>query len=96
MIIIPKTKSGKWALYIFILMVILFVIANLFMNNPRVEPPEYGTVGINWPIIPGFVAGLIASVFAIFAIVREKERSIVVFLIPVILLLLLFFGSRQT
>lgn len=92
MTVIPKTKMGKWALYSFILMIVLIVMANLLM----IIKPDDETTGINWPVIPGFAAGLIAAVIAIFAIIKEKERSIFIFLIPVIMILLLFMGSQQT
>ncbi len=58
--------------------------------------PINETSGVHWPVLPGFLTGLIAAGFAILAIVKERERSVIAFLSPILLLLLVFFGTRQT
>jgi len=94
MTLLPKTKAGKWAGYLFGLMVIFFIAANLFMNFTDTLDSE--RTGLNWPVIPAFIIGILSLIISVYAIVKEKERSLTNILIPVIMIVLLIFGSIDT
>jgi len=94
--ILPETTSGRWSISMFVFMIALFVMGKLYLNSPGIEPPAEETTGINWPVVPGFIAGAISSFLSVFAIIRDRERSLIVLLVPVILLLLVYFGTQDT
>lgn len=89
----PKNRYGKWAVYLFVFAVVLFIAANLLFMEPQAGAEQ---TGLNLPVIPGFIAGFAALALAIYSMAKEKERSLFVLAIPVIMLVLVIFGSMQS
>ncbi len=96
--ITPKTKIGKRSVYLIVAMPLLF-IAGSFLSVYYQNAPASDTIWedvINRPflsltMIVGMGCGLAAFVTGLMAIIREKERGILIYFSVVMGALLIFF-----
>ncbi|MEI7792769.1 MAG: hypothetical protein WCI57_04770 [Candidatus Berkelbacteria bacterium] len=88
----PKTKLGKWTVWLIVTCVVLLVIGNLV----RVAQDRAGigdwtfftNLKRTFPMTGGLVAGLAGFFAGLVAVWKEKERSVIVFISLAIGLLL--------
>lgn len=81
--ILPKTKRGKWAVILFAAFIVLAIagglVSSIIGNNIEypnpVNSPLLGTV-----IYLMFLVAIIASIIGLIAAIKDKERSILVYL----------------
>ena len=84
--VLPKTSLGRWSLWLFLACVLLFVIfiaLGAYVNIPT----ELGGVAL-LPGVSSFVTALIG-------IIKNRERSILIFLVLIVELLFLAIGVGE-
>ncbi|MFC1711622.1 hypothetical protein ACFLZ1_03500 [Patescibacteria group bacterium] len=97
--LIPKTKLGKWSLGLIATMPVLFFIGTSFTNSLYKSVPAGRTIlediverpALALTMLLGMVAGISAFIVGIMAIIREKERAVLVYVATSIGMLLILF-----
>jgi hypothetical protein len=97
--ILPKTKLGKWSIVLIIAMPVLFIIGTAFTNLLYKSIPAGGTIladiaarpALALTMLAGMAAGISAFITSLVAIIRQKERALLVYVACLIGALLLFF-----
>ncbi len=81
---LPKTRWGKWSVVLFILFIFFAIAGGLIssITNNSIEYPN----PINSPLLGTviylmFAAAIIASITGLIAIIKEKEKSLLFYLI---------------
>ncbi len=82
----PKSKSGRWSLILIIVVTLLFLGARVSMNTFYSDVSSGDTiladiVGrplVALPMLAGMMSGIAAFVMGLMAIVKQKDRSILV------------------
>ena len=101
--LLPKTKLGKWSVGLIIAMFLLFFIGRLFFLKVYTSVSAGETIlsdiaarpGLALSMLSGFASGIIAFITGLTAIIRNKERSILVFIATIIGALLIFFLTAE-
>ena len=83
----PKTTLGKWSLILIVLMPILFVIGSTFVDTLYSSVSAGDTLlndiaarpALALTMLTGFACGIAAFITGLLAIIKEKERSILVY-----------------
>jgi len=83
----PKTKAGKWSLGLAAAMPVLFFIGMSFTNLLYESVPAGDTIlkdiavrpALALTMLSGMVSGISAFVSGLVAIIRQKERAILVY-----------------
>ena len=96
---IPKTKLGKWSLGLAAAMPALFFIGMSFTTLLYESVPAGGTIlkdiavrpALALTMLSGMVSGISAFVTGLVAIIRQKERAILVYGATLIGALLIIF-----
>ena len=96
---IPKTKLGKWSLGLAAAMLALFFIDMFFTTLLYESVPAGGTIlkdiavrpALALTMLSGMVSGISAFVTGLIAIIRQKERAILVYGATLIGALLIIF-----
>lgn len=85
----PMTKIGNWSLWLFVLFVLFFALSSIFSF---ISPTSsvWRTL-VNIFAISGLVTSLMAALFGLAAIFKYKDRSIAVFAIAIIGVLVVVF-----
>jgi hypothetical protein len=101
--LIPKTKLGKWPLGLIAAMPVFFFIGTSFTNSLYKSVPAGNTIlediaerpALALTMLMGMVAGISAFIVGLIAIIREKERALLVYIATSIgMLFVLFFISE--
>ena len=90
--IIPKTTMGKWSVGLIVAMPLLFVIGSSFTNSLYKSVPAGETIladivarpALALTMLAGMVAGILAFIVGLLAIVRQKENALLVYVSTVI------------
>ena len=92
----PKTKFGKWAVWCMGSFFIFLIIGNIFVASGQ-EGGETFTdnLAIAIPMSLALLSGILAFIFGLISIIKSKERSVVVFIITGIGLLITFFALGE-
>jgi len=96
---IPKTKLGRWSLGLAAVMPVLFFIGMSFTTLLYESVPAGGTIlkdiavrpALALTMLAGMVSGISAFVTGLIAIIRQKERAILVYGATLIGALLIIF-----
>jgi hypothetical protein len=99
----PHTIGGKWSLGLIIAMPILFVIGISLTNTLYESIPAGGSIvqdiaarpALSLTMLAGMAAGILAFVMGLVAILRQKERSFLVFISTLIGTLLIIFLAGE-
>ncbi len=97
--LIPKTKLGKWSLGLIAVMPALFFIGTSFTNSLYKSVPAGSTIlediarraALALTMLVGMVAGISAFIVGLIAIIRQKERALLVYVATSIGMLLILF-----
>ncbi len=97
--LIPKTKLGKWSLGLIIAMPTLLFIGASFTNSLYKTVPAGSTIleditrrpALALTMITGMVAGILAFIIGLIAIVKKEERAPLVYVATFIGMLLILF-----
>ena len=99
MFLIPKTISGKWSLGLIVAMPILFFIGSSFTNTlyksvsagSTILKDIVGRPALALTMLAGMAAGISAFIVGLIAIIRQKERALLVYVATLIGMLLILF-----
>ena len=97
--LIPKTKLGKWSLGLIAAMPTLLFIGTSFTNTLYKSVPAGSTIlediarrpALALTMLVGMVAGISAFIVGLTAIIRQKERALLVYVATSIGMLLILF-----
>lgn len=84
----PKTKLGKWSIVLIIAMPLLFVLARQFMNMFYESVSAGDTIlqdiakrpALALTMLTGMACGVSSFITGLIAIIRKKERSVLVYI----------------
>jgi len=101
--IVPKTTLGQWSVGLIIAMPILFLIGSSFTNSLYKSVPAGDTIladiaarpALALTMLTGMVAGITAFITGLLAIIRQKERVLMVFVSCTIGALLVLFLAGE-
>ena len=101
--ITPKTPLGKWSVGLIVAMPILFVIGSSFTNSLYKSVPAGGTIladiaarpVLALTMLAGMVAGILAFIVGLLAVVRQKENALLVYVSTVIGALLMLYLAGE-
>lgn len=97
--LIPKTKLGKWSLGLIAAMPVLFFTGASFTNSLYKSVPAGTTIlkdiierpALALTMLSGMIAGVSAFFVGLIAIIREKERALLVYVATSIGMLFILF-----
>lgn len=97
--LIPKTKLGKWSLGLIAAMPTLLFIGTSFTNSLYKSVPAGSTIledivvrpALALTMLVGMVAGISAFIAGLIAMIRQKERALLVYVATSIGMLLILF-----
>lgn len=95
----PKTTLGKWSLGLIAAMPVLFFIGTSFTSLLYESVPAGDTIlediagrpALALTVLAGTVAGISAFITGLIAIIRQKERALLVYIATIIGTLLMLF-----
>jgi hypothetical protein len=101
--IMPKTTLGKWSVGLIVAMPILFIIGASFTNSLYRSVPAGGTIladiaarpALALTMLAGMVAGILAFIAGLLAIIRQKEHALLVYASSLIGALLVLFLAGE-
>ena len=84
--IMPLTSLGKWSVWLIIAMPVLFVTGTFFTNSLYPSVPAGNTImedlaarpALALSMLAGMIAGVSAFITGVLAIVRHKDRTLLV------------------
>src|SRR5512139_348091 len=84
----PKTSLGKWSLGLLIAMSLLILIGTSFANTMYQSVPAGGTIladivsrpALALTALAGMLAGVLAFITGLIAIIKQKERAILAYI----------------
>lgn len=90
----PGTKLGRWAMWLGIAFVVLFLV-NAFVFMPPTFNPSWGPTILPFYGIFMLLCGLAAGIVGPIAVIRQRERSWLVWLtiLPGLFVLFLLIGE---
>lgn len=101
--IVPSTTLGWWSIGLIVAMPLLFLIGASFTSSVYGSVPAGGTLfeditvrpALALTMLAGMAAGISAFILGILAIIRQKEKALLVYVSTVLgaLLLLLLAGE---
>jgi len=85
--ITPKTTLGKWSVGLIIAMPVLFVLGSSLANSLYKSVPAGGTIfadiaarpALALTMLTGMAAGISAFITGLIAMIRQKEKSLLVY-----------------
>jgi len=99
MLLIPKTKPGKWSLGLITAMPTLFFIGASFTNSLYKSVPAGSTIlediakrpALALTMLAGMIAGILAFIVGLIAIIKQNERALLVYVATSVGMLLILF-----
>ena len=89
---IPKTRLGKWSIWLIIAFIVLFIIFQLLVaSGQRGGATFFSNIALSVPMLIAGVSGISAFFTGIIGIIKSKERSVLVFIATIIGFFILFF-----
>lgn len=93
--ILPKTKLGKYALVLIIVTIVLVAAINVLSMNIDIPTENAGFFG-NMPLavmaLGAFSCAIISTITGLVAVIKNKERAVLVYLCILIGALAIYFG----
>jgi len=100
--IIPKTILGKWSVVLIVVMPAFFYIGMSFVDfyssipaGRTILQDVVGRPGVALPMLAGFASGIIAFITGLAAIIKNRERAILVFVSTIIGALLILYLAGE-
>jgi len=89
---IPKTRLGKWSIWLIIAFIALFIAFQLFVAlGQRGGATFFSNLALSVPMLIAAISGISAFFTGIIGIIKSKERSVLVFIASIIGFFILFF-----
>jgi hypothetical protein len=101
--LIPKTKLGKWSIGLIIAMPILYSIGTSFTDSLYKSVPAGESIpkdivarpALALTMLSGMIVGILAFIAGLLAIIKKKERSVLVYISTLIGMLHIFFLAGE-
>jgi hypothetical protein len=101
--LIPKTTLGIWSVILIIVMPVLLFIGSSFTNSLYQSVPAGGTIlkdiaarpALALTMLAGLVAGILGFILGLIAIIRKKERALLVYVSTLVGALLIVILSGE-
>ncbi|MCA9946797.1 MAG: hypothetical protein H6656_22475 [Ardenticatenaceae bacterium] len=101
--IVPQTILGRWSVGLIVIMPILFVIGTSLTNSLYESVPAGGTIvadiaarpALALTMLAGMAAGIAAFLVGLLALVRKKERALLVYISTMVGMLLMVFLAGE-
>ena len=82
-----KTNLGKWSIGLILAMLVLFIIGMTLFSTVYSDVSSGETIwadissrpGVSIPMLTGFAAGVAAFITGLIAVIKQKERSLLVY-----------------
>lgn len=89
----PKTKIGKWAMWLMMVFVIMFAVSQVFymLTISGIKMASAETIMAITVSIAGFASGIVAFILGLISIIMYKERSTIIYVVVVLGLFPLLF-----
>lgn len=92
----PKTKLGKWSVWCLGLLILFFIIVQIIIGSgQRGGDTFFDNLYISIPVALFALSGIFAFVFGLSSIIKNKERSPLVFIATIFGLLILAFIAGE-
>jgi len=97
LVLVPKTKLGKWSVGLIITMPIFFYIGFSFVDfynsqsGRTILQDIIVRPGVALPMLAGMASGTLAFITGIMSIIKRKERALFVYISTIIGFLLVLF-----
>ncbi len=92
----PKTKLGKWAMWCMGLFFVFFIIGNIVVATGQEGGDTFfDNLAISIPMSLALLSGIVAFVLGAISIVKSKERSVAVYIVSGIGLLILIIALGE-
>ncbi len=96
--ILPKTKLGKYAAALILVAIILVAAINVLSMNIDIQAESTGFFG-NMPLavmaLGAFSCAIISTITGLVAVIKNKERSVLVYVCVLIGAMAIYFGIAQ-
>ena len=93
---VPKTRLGKWSIWLIIVFILSFIVFQLLVaSGQRGGATFFSNPILSVPILIAGIAGVSGFFAGIIGVLRSKERSVLVFIATVIGFLILVFVSME-
>ena len=101
--IMPLTTAGRWSLAAAVVMPLLFVLGTSFTNSLYPSVPAGDTMladiaarpALALTMLAGMAAGIMALIAGLVAIIRHKERAVLVYISSAVGALLVLFLAGE-
>lgn len=84
--LLPKTRQGKWSFWLMIAFIASVTATGILTKAQEALGGSDGATGISYilSVISMGMTSILASIFGIIAVLRKRERSVIVYLsIPI-------------
>jgi len=90
--LIPKTRLGKWSIWLIIAFILLFITFQLLVaSGQRGGSTFFSNLALSVPMLIAGISGVSAFFTGIIGILKSKERSVLVFIAMIIGFFILVF-----
>ncbi len=95
-IILPKSYLGKWSIGLLAAFVVFFVTFQLLVaSGQRGGETFFSNLALTIPILLAGISGVLAFLIGLIGVIRNRERSILVFLAMLFGLFVLLFSIGE-
>ena len=95
-IVLPKSYVGKWSIGFIAAFIVFFVIFQLLVvSGQRGGETFFSNLALTIPILLAGISGVLAFFTGIIGVIRNRERSILVFLAMLIGFFILLFSIGE-
>jgi len=99
----PQSRLGKWSLWLIVAMPVLFFVGASFTNLLYPSVPAGNTIlediagrpVLALTMLAGMVSGILAFAMGLIAVIRQKERALLVYVAIIIGALLMLFLAGE-
>ena len=88
----PKTRQGKWSAWLMVAFIVFFGLFFIFMaSGQRGGATFFSNLWLTVPILLAGISGISAFFTGIIGVIKDRERSVLVYLAILIGLIVLLF-----
>ena len=93
---IPKTPLGQWSIWLITVFIVLFIVFQILVaSGQRGGATFFSNLALSIPMLIAGITGILAFFTGIIGIIKNKERSVLVFSSTIIGFFILVFVSAE-
>ena len=93
---IPKTHLGQWSIWLITVFIVLFIVFQILVaSGQRGGATFFSNLALSIPMLIAVITGILAFFTGIIGIIKNKERSVLVFSSTIIGFFILVFVSAE-